>query len=66
MIKSNLKVEQINENIEIVMDYGEILSKSETADIILKNFPDTKYKNGCIYGEKDGKQYCVYFKNISY
>ena len=66
MIKSNLKVEQINENIEIVMDYGEILSKSETADIILENFPDTKYKNGCIYGEKDGKQYCIYFKNISY
>ncbi len=66
MTCSNIKVEQIDENQEIVMDYGEILSKKETAEILLNNFPNTEYKDGCLYGEKSGKKFCIYFKNISY
>ncbi len=63
---SNIKVEQINENYEVVEDYGEILSKNEMVEILLKNFKTTEYKDGCLYGEKSGKKYCIYFKNISY
>ena len=63
---SNIKVEQINNRYEVVEDYGEILSKKEMVDILLKNFDGSEYKNGCIYGEKSGKKYCIYFKNVSY
>lgn len=66
MTYSNLKAEQINENLEIVMDYGEILSKDELVEILLNNFPNTENKDGVLYGEKEGKKYCIYFKNISY
>lgn len=66
MTLSNVAVEQINDNYEIVEDFGVILSKNEMVKILLKHFPDTKYKNGYIYGEKSGKKYCIYFKNISY
>ncbi|MBQ3087811.1 MAG: hypothetical protein IJC45_10775 [Clostridia bacterium] len=66
MIYSNIKVEQINDNYEVVEDYGEILSKNEVKDILLKHFKKTVYKNGCLYGEKSDIKYCIYFKNISY
>lgn len=66
MTYSNLKSEQINENLEVVMDYGEILNKDELVEILLKNFPNTENKDGVLYGEKEGKKYCIYFKNISY
>ena len=66
MILSNLKSEQINENLEIVMDNGEILNKDELVNILLENFPNTEEKDGVLYGEKEGKKYCIYFKNISY
>ena len=54
MTYSNLKAEQINENLEIVMDYGEILSKDELVEILLKNFSHTENKDGVLYGEKEG------------
>ena len=66
MTYSNIKVEQINENYQVVEDYGEILSKSEMVEILLKSFKNAKYENGCIYGKKSGQRYCIYFKNISY
>lgn len=66
MILSNLKSEQINENFEIVMDNGEILNKDELVNILLENFPNTEEKDGMLYGEKECKKYCIYFKNISY
>ena len=54
MIYSNIKVEQISDNYEVVEDYGEILSKNEVKDILLKHFKNTVYRNGCLYGEKSG------------
>lgn len=66
MTYSNLKSEQINENLEIVTDYGEILNKNELVNILLENFPNTEEKDGVLYGKKEGKKYCIYFKNISY
>lgn len=66
MKSSNIKVEQINNNYEVVEDYGEILSKSEMKTILLNCFTDTKYEKGCIWGELHSKKYCIYFKNISY
>ncbi len=63
---SNIKVEQINDKSEVVIDYGEILTKNEIADIILKCFKNSEYKNGYIYGGYFGKKYCIYFKNVSY
>lgn len=66
MTRSNLKSEQINENLEIVMDNGEILNKDELVNILLENFPNTEEKDGVLYGDKEGKKYCIYFKNISY
>lgn len=66
MLYSNIKVEQITDKYEVVEDYGEILTKNEMKDILLENFTNTEYKNGCLYGEKSGHKYCVYFKNVSY
>lgn len=66
MIQSNIKVEQITADYQVVEDYGEILSKAEMSSILLSNFPETSYKNGCIYGTRAKKKYCIYFKNISY
>ena len=66
MTCSNLKSEQINENLEIVMDNGEILNKDELVNILLEKFPNTENQDGVLYGEKEGKKYGIYFKNISY
>ena len=55
MTYSNLKSEQINENLEIVMDYGEILNKDELVNILLENFPNTEEKDGILYGKKKAK-----------
>ena len=60
MTYSNLKSEQINENLEIVMDYGEILNKNELVNVLLEKFPNTEEKDGILYGEKEGKKYCIY------
>ena len=66
MLYSNIKVEQITDKYEVVEDYGEILTKNEMKDILLENFTNAEYRNGCLYGEKSGHKYCVYFKNVSY
>ena len=50
MTCSNLKSEQINKNLEIVMDNGEILNKDELVNILLENFPNTEEKDGVLYG----------------
>ncbi len=63
---SNIKVEQVCDNYEVVEDYGEILTKKEVQHILQKNFKGTTYEDGCLYGEKAGKKYCIYFKNVSY
>ena len=66
MTYSNIKVDQINDNYEVVQDYGEILTKNEMKVILHSFFRDTKFDNGCLYGENLGRRYCVYFKNVSY
>ncbi len=66
MTYSNIKVEQICDNYEVIEDYGEILNKKEVKEILLKHFKNTIYKKGCLYGEKSGIKYCIYFKNVSY
>ena len=66
MTYSNIKVDQINDNYEVVQDYGEILTINEMKVIMQSYFRDTKYENGCLYGENLGRRYCVYFKNVSY
>lgn len=63
---SNIKVEQINEYCQVVDDYGEILSKDEMQQILTKCFEGTEYRDGCVYGERFGKRFCIYFKNVSY
>lgn len=63
---SELKVEQINSNNEVITDYSEILSSNELNQIILENFKDTYYDNGQICGRFDKYNYAIYSKNISY
>lgn len=66
MRKGNIRVEQICNN-TVVEDYGEILSKKELQHIIRDFFQNTDiHNNGYIYGQHRDKQYCIYFKNISY
>ncbi len=65
MKKSNIKVEQIY-NGKVVEDYGEILSKSELQYIIKSFFPSLKLQNNYLYGNHRGKDYCLFFKNVSY
>lgn len=63
---SNIKVEQINKNCEVIEDYGEILSPSELKKIISTYFPSVSFRNGYAYGNFNGKSYSLYFKNVSY
>ncbi len=66
MQKSNVKVEQIYEG-KVIEDYSEILSKTELKNILVNLFPNTVEKNnGCLYGNHRGKNYCIFYKNISY
>ena len=63
---SNIKVEQIyNEN--VIEDYGEILCNKELRSILNKFFGNLTVKeNGCLYGKYRDKDYCIFYKNISY
>ena len=63
---SNIKVEQITSTYSVVEDFGEILTRQEMADLFERYFSGVEHRDGCIYGNYDGKQYCIYFKNISY
>ena len=63
---SNVKVDQIYNN-EVIQDYGEILTNSELQFILKGIFSDLVLdKNGCLYGRYRDKDYCIYYKNISY
>ena len=63
---SNVKVEQLYHN-NVIQDYGEILTQKEIKDLLIKNFDNSIIeKNGYIYGKYREKEYCIYFKNISY
>lgn len=66
MRQGNAEVEQVTTEFEVVNDYGEILTKREMADVLCKYFPDSEYRNGCIYGNYNSDEYCIYFKNVSY
>ena len=66
MYYSNIKVEQINENFEVVEDYGEILTREEMIRIFEQYFPSLEQRNGCLYGKYGADRFCIYFKNISY
>lgn len=66
MKKSNVKVEQIY-NGNVVEDYGEILSKSELQYFLKNVFPSLSVKdNNYLYGNYNGKDYCIFYKNVSY
>lgn len=64
--KSNIKVEQLLNTGEVVIDNGEILSQKELIIIIETNFSDLTKINGHLFGEFNNKKYCLLFKNISY
>ncbi len=66
MTRGNVKAEQINNQCDVLRDFGEILSKNEMADILTAHFRDTVYRNGCVFGAYNGVKYCIYFKNVSY
>lgn len=64
---SNIKVEQINDNHEVIEDLGEILTKKELETIVFSCFDGLKKKNGNLYGEYgDEGEYGIFVKNISY
>lgn len=63
---SNIKVDQIAENYEVVEDNGEILTRDEMVSLFNQYFKGLEYRDGCMYGWYNGKPYCIYFKNISY
>lgn len=63
---SNVIVEQILDS-TVVEDYAEILTPTETKEIICNSFNGTKINsNGYIYGSYMGMEYCILCKNISY
>lgn len=66
MKKSNKKVEQINLDGNVVIDYGEILSPKKIEETIIKLFPDTKKEQNNLYFKYNNKKYGIYCKNISY
>ena len=43
MRHSNVKVEQINSNYNVIDDYGEILSPSELKSIVSRCFPNIRF-----------------------
>lgn len=63
---SSLKVEQINSDLTIVEDYGEILTDTEISDIVIKCFPNTYIKDGYIFGRYNKTDFCLFIKNITY
>lgn len=66
MKKITKKVEQVNLDGDVVIDYGEVLLPKEIEDIIIKFFPDTEKKRKNLYFKYNNKNYGIYCKNISY
>lgn len=66
MRHSNVKVEQINSNYNVIDDYGEILSPSELKRIVSRCFPNIRFDGSVAYGSINDHRYCLYFKNVSY
>lgn len=63
---SNVKVDQVYHG-KVFEDYGEILTKREIQKILIENFNGlTLENNGYLYGIHRNKEYCIYFKNVSY
>lgn len=62
----NIKVEQIDKCLNVVEDYGEILSAAELKSVISKYFPNIHFDGSFAYGKINGNDYGLYFKNISY
>ena len=63
---SNVKVDQIYHG-SVIEDYGEILTHSELQFIIKGLFQNLIVeKNGYLYGKYRDREYCIYYKNISY
>lgn len=63
---SNVIVEQILDS-TVVEDYAEILTPTETKEIICNSFNGAKINsNGYIYGSYMEMEYCILCKNISY
>ena len=66
MRKSNQKVEQII-NGEVINDYGEIYTKRELQNLLKNIFRNVDVgDDGWLYGKHRDREYCLYYKNISY
>ena len=65
MRKSNVIVEQVNKDGNIVNDYGEILSPAELRQVLSTYF-NCSFTNDAAYGVYQGIKYCICYKNISY
>ena len=63
---SSVKVEQIDSSNNVVIDYGETLSKQEIINIAQDIFSNVVLRDNNIYGRYNKTDFCLYFKNISY
>ena len=63
---SNVKVEQVKKNGDVLLDYGEILSKKEEIELILQSFPHTHLEDNQIQGKYDSCKFSLVVHNISY
>ena len=63
---SSTKVEQVTNNNEVVIDYGEVLDNNEINEIVTNGFNGTYIKNGNLFGRYDKTDFCLYIKNINY
>lgn len=66
MKKSNIRVEQVNNQGNIDIDYGEIWTPKELSDQINLYFKTKTISLNCSGGNYNGIKYCICFKNISY
>lgn len=63
---SNIKVEQVYHG-EVIEDFGEILSASELRFLLKGMFESLDLReNGYLYGKYRDKEYCIFYKNVSY
>ena len=63
---SSTRVEQVTNNGEVVIDYGEVLDNREINEIVINSFNGTYLKDGNILGRYDKTDFCLYIKNINY
>lgn len=60
------KIDQIESNGNILLDYDEKLSNKEILEVLMRYFPNLKNDDGMIIGKFEDKKYSIYCKNITY